>query len=282
MRSHRPSVWLVVALLAGSAACSWAQIQVVGSLTAQRSAKPGEVYEGTIALTNAGDAPEEAKIYQRDYFFFADGTVLYAEPSTEDSSNASWITFTPNLLTVPPKERAEVGYRVRVPTGAPLDGTYWSLILVEGVPKSRQAAEEEPERLTLNFRQVTRYAIQIVTNVPGAARPDVKFSNTRLLAEETGRTLQVDVENTGLLWTRPAFLVKLFDMLGKPVTELAQPARRIYPGTSIRVVFPLPQLAAGSYKALVVADGGNEDLFGANYTLKLGEAAPKERPAAKP
>jgi hypothetical protein len=204
---------------------------------------------------------------------------VYAEPGSEERSNAAWITYTPNLVTMPAKERSEVSYRVKVPADATLDGTYWSLILVEGLPPAAKEEEAETEGMTLKFRQVVRYAIQIVTTVEGRARPQLKFSNTRLVAKEGLRTLQVDVANAGGLWIRPAFSVRLFDLLGKSIVELAQPAKRMYPGTSVRVTFELPNLNAGTYKALFVADGGNEDLFGANYTLKIGEVEAKDRGA---
>jgi hypothetical protein len=267
---HGRSLTLLLLL---SAMALHAQIQVVGNLAAPRNANPGEGYDGTIVLANGGAQTEDAKIYQRDYFFFADGTVVYAEPGSEERSNASWMTFSPNIVSIPSGERAEVSYSVKVPALPALSGTYWSLILVEGVPKETKTEGADTEQLTINLRQVIRYAIQIVTNVGDSARVELKFSNTKLLAKDGVRTLQVDVENTGGLWTRPAFSVRLFDMGGKLVGELPQPARRIYPGTSVRPVFELPRLEPGTYKALVVADGGNDDLFGANYTLKIGEPA---------
>jgi hypothetical protein len=266
MRPHR-SIHLLFAFCAGLAL--HAQIQVVGSLTASRAARPNETYDGTIVLANAGTQIADAKVYLRDYVFTADGSVVYGEAGSEARSNAGWISYSPNVVSIPAGERAEVSYRVKVPAEPKLEGTYWSLILVEGVPGEAKAEETDTEQITLTFRQVTRYAIQIVTNIEGTGRVVLKFSNTRLLAKDGVRTLQVDVQNAGTLWTRPTFLARLYDMMGKLVGELAQPAKRLYPGTSVRAVFELPALEAGTYKALVVADGGNDDLFGANYTLKI-------------
>jgi len=43
----------------------------------------------------------------------------------------------------------------------------------------------------------------------------------------------------------------------------------IYPGTSVRFRIDLGKNMAGTYKTLVVADCGGDELFGANYTLEI-------------
>src|SRR4030042_877971 len=43
------------------------QISVVGDLSQDREAVPGEKYEGSILLRNDESEPQEAKIYQTDY-----------------------------------------------------------------------------------------------------------------------------------------------------------------------------------------------------------------------
>jgi len=44
---------------------------------------------------------------------------------------------------------------------------------------------------------------------------------------------------------------------------------RIYPGTSVRHKIDLSSLPGGKYMALVVADNGDEYIFGAQYTLEF-------------
>jgi hypothetical protein len=44
---------------------------------------------------------------------------------------------------------------------------------------------------------------------------------------------------------------------------------RIYPGTSIRQKIRLGSLEPGNYRALVILDGGGDQVFGAEYQLAL-------------
>ncbi|MGB2958351.1 MAG: hypothetical protein WBD30_05650, partial [Bacteroidota bacterium] len=63
---------ILLALIAGVlfAGELQAQISVIGDLSRDREARPGETYEGTILLRNGSAEPAEAKIYQKDYLFF--------------------------------------------------------------------------------------------------------------------------------------------------------------------------------------------------------------------
>ena len=70
-------------------------------MTQERQAKPGETYRGTIVLRNTGAAPAEAKVYQTDYSFAADGSNLYGAPGRLPRSNANWISLSRELVTIP-------------------------------------------------------------------------------------------------------------------------------------------------------------------------------------
>src|SRR3989337_2010737 len=86
------------------------EVSVIGGLTRQSASKPGERYEGTILLKNKGDSPAEAKVYKRDYLFYADGRTLFGEPSAHPRSNAGWFSISPNRLTLHPGETVSAYY----------------------------------------------------------------------------------------------------------------------------------------------------------------------------
>ena len=44
---------------------------------------------------------------------------------------------------------------------------------------------------------------------------------------------------------------------------------RVYPGTSVRRAIDLSRVPAGGYKALLVADAGEDNVYGATYTLEI-------------
>ncbi len=252
-----------------------AQVAVVGELSQEREVSPGSAYEGVIMVRNDLDEPQEAKIYQTDYLFWFDGTNNYGEPGTATRSNAPWITFNPSYLVIPPRSTATVNYSVVIPQtwkGSALRGTYWSMLMVEGIPKgSPESAVRRPgTRAQMGIQQTIRYGIQIVTHIENTGNAEVSFIGSQLIARDDGsRVLQVDIENKGDRAIRPDVFVELFDEKGAAHGKFSGVRSRIYPGTSIRQSILLTNVPKGTYKALVVVDSGGDDVVAAQYTLKF-------------
>jgi len=250
-----------------------ARASVAGRLTRERTAQVGEKYQGTILLSNrTGTEPKEVKLYQTDYLFFCDGTTQYGEPGKVKRSNADWITFSPSHLTIPPESTALVNYTVEVPDEESLTGTYWSMLMVEGIPKESPESVVVPEggRTGVGILQIVRQGIQFVTHIGDTGSPKPRFIGTKLLAKkEGGRVLHVDLGNEGDRWMKPMLWVELFNEDGRSIGKFEGGIMRIYPGTSIRHRIDLSDVPEGEYKALVVGDAGGDNIFGARYTLKI-------------
>lgn len=245
------------------------QVSIVGELSQDREAARGERYEGTILVRNDTDEPQEAKVYQTDYLFFADGTNRYDQPGSHPRSNARWVTFSPAYLTLPPHATVNVSFSVAVPD-APVSGSYWSMLMVEGIPRSSAESSRRDAKAEMGIMQAIRYGIQIATHIKGTGTRAIEFSNPRVLArDEGGKVFQVEVKNTGDLGMRPEVYLELFNEQGVSLGKYLGIQYRIYPGTSVRQTIDLSDVPKGSYKALVVVDAGGDDVFGAQYSLQL-------------
>ena len=251
----------------------WSQVSVVGDLSQMKEVRPGESYEGLILVKNDSPEIQEAKIYQHDYTFHFSGTNTYGEPGQLPRSNARWIAFSPAFVTLPPHGTVAVNFTVTVPrdTTGNLTGTYWSMLMVEGVrPGSAESSTPGQNRTEMGISQTIRYGIQIATSITGTGAPNVSFIDSKLLNKEDGsRMLQVDVENSGDRFMRPSAYVELFDETGLSRGRYSAPTYRLYPGTSVRYVFDLSSAPHGTFKALVVVDAGGDEAFAAQYTLPL-------------
>jgi hypothetical protein len=249
-----------------------AGVSVVGSLTHQKKANPGpgDIYEGSIVVKNTSSEPREVRIYQTDYEFYFNGTNNYGPPGKLKRSNADWISFNPHWLTVPPDGTSTVHYTVKVPDEPNLVGTYWSMLMVEGVPESSlQSGQLEKGKAKVGITQVFRYGIQMITHIGDTGERKLKFLETKLVKEAGRRTFHVDVENTGQRWLRPLLWLELYDETGAYIGKFEGGTKRIYPDTSVRYKIDLTNVPNDNYKALMVADCGEDYIFGANYTLKL-------------
>ncbi len=261
---------LTVFVSLACSAAAGAQVSVVGPLTHEFTVQLGASYDGTIDLSNVGDKPAEVKLYQTDYFFYADGTVQYGTPGELPRSNAKWITLSPKLVVVPPKETVQAHFSVQTPDDATLTGTYWSLVMVEPVPEGSPESGIVPaDRPTLGVREVFRYSVQIVTHVGDTGTRSLKFVAMKLLAENGKRVLVVDAENTGERWLRGTLAVDLYDAKGAFVGKFTGNKKRLFPLTSVQFAADLPGVANGTYKALIVVDCGGDDVFGVNVNLVL-------------
>lgn len=254
------------------ASISTAQISIIGELSQDWEARPGEQYDGTIIVRNDTEEPQEAKVYQTDYLFSADGTNRYDEPGSHSRSNAAWVTFSPTYVVLPPQATVNVSFSVRIPPpGAKsLAGSYWSMLMVEGISKSSAESSRRDRRTEMGITQAIRYGIQIATHIAGTGARTVEFKNPKVVSKDpVGKVFQIDVENTGNLGMRPEVYLELFNKAGISQGKFAGVRYRLYPGTSVRQTIDLTGVPQGEYKALVVVDAGGDDVFGAQYTLQL-------------
>lgn len=263
---------MFVGLLVLASTTASAQITVRGQLAHDLNAVPGQVVTGSISVDNETDQPQQARIYLRDYMFFADGTNAYDEPGTVERSNAPWVQFTPEALTVPPGSSAEVSYSITVPDSAN-GGSFWSMLMVEAIEPgsaTSTSGDDAEEERQVGFRQVTRYGVQLAVHLQEEALKEVAFENIQLLADEEGQTwFLADVINTGSLMLRPNVYMRIFAEDGTESGPFDGVQFRMYPGTSVRQRIDLSNLPAGTYQALLIVDNGDDAVFGGQYELTL-------------
>jgi len=264
---------LCFALLLAVLAMCWADgVVVVGALTHRAALQPGESTQGEIVLHNSSDTARTVRCYQRDVLTWADGNVLYGNPASTPRSNASWIVLTPQQLEIPAGEMAPVYYFVQAPKDGELVGTYWSMLMVEPfVEGALEPPEIEPEegKTVFTIVNVSRYAIRMVTNIGQSGTRELKFADKQLIVQDETRVLQLDLENTGQRYLRLLVWAELYDEEGTSVGRFQAGRRGVYPGCSTRFHADLSQVPPGKYNALVVADNGDEYVFGARYDLEI-------------
>ncbi|MBO6574828.1 MAG: hypothetical protein JJ896_05400 [Rhodothermales bacterium] len=252
-----------------------AQISIRTALSDDRRVAPGTTYDGVVEVWNETDVIQQAKVYQTDYRFFADGTNVYGEPGSEPRSNALWTQVSAGTITIPPQQSVPVNYRVAVPesvNGAEPEGSYWSMIMVEAVPPESPESTINPENGEPEYYvlQIMRYGIQVATHIRGTGGPSLNITGSELKLLDGGQTaLQVLVENQGTRMIRPEVWVEVYAEDGSALGKHDGVQNRIYPGTSVRQEIGLGTLAPGRYRALVIFDGGGEDVFGAEYNLEV-------------
>ena len=251
-----------------------AQISILSELSHDREASPGQTYEGSITVRNSGKEPTEIKVYQTDYLFACDHTTRYDEPGTTPRSNAGWVTFRPVRALLARDETVNIRYTVSVPatdpSGNALVGSYWSMLMVEEIAPGSPESSQGVKKIQVGLQQKFRYGIQVATHIAGTGQKAVQFQDAKLaMRPDSTCALEVSVMSTGTLWMRADMYVELFDDQGASKGKYPGTQYRLYPGTCVRQAISLPLLPAGTYKALVVVDGGGAEAFGAQFTVKF-------------
>ena len=255
------------AALVAAPVVSQAQIAVLSSTVEERVAAPGEKYSGTIVLSNPTSQPQMARIYQTDYQFSADGTSAFSDAGSTTRSNAGWVTPQTTRIEVPANSQLAVSYSVVVPKNDSLRGTYWSVIMVEGLPNDAGTKSAAPSKPSVQLPAVIRYAIQVATHINFSGNRSVKFVDASARTVDGKATLDVDVHDAGERAYRPTMWVEVYDAEGTLRAKARQARGLLYPGSSLRQHFDLGALPAGTYKAVIFADSGDDAVFAAQYTI---------------
>lgn len=243
---------------------AFGSVEVLGSLKHIHQAKPGDVIKGEIRIQNNDPTDQEVRIYQTDLLYNNEDKTFYDEPGAHQRSNAAWIDYSPKTVVLKSKETRLIQYELTVPKNDELKGTYWSIIMVEGV------VPIDPNQTgDLNIRTVTRYAIQMVTELTDRGEGTLKFQEPTLVRDENEKLfLAIDMANTGDRYIAPELTVEFFDEAGESVTILTASRKGLYPTTSTRFRIDLEGIPSKkTYKAMIIAAGADDDVFGLEYTL---------------
>ena len=259
------TIILSVFIIISAAGASEAGIVILNGLTHENEAHPGERYRGTIEIQNTGETKESVRVYLRDYFYTHTGETRHDPAGTLERSNAPWMNYNPELLNLGPNEKAVVEFEVLVPENELLQGTFWSVIMVEGIVPPDTAKFKQG--VTINT--AIRYAVQIVTNIGKTGASDLRFLGLELDRQGENKLLNVLIENTGERMLRPEVTLELFDNEGNSAGIFKADKRKTYPGTSIKVEVLLKGIKPGSYSGMLVADCGEDQIFGTNVSFEL-------------
>lgn len=251
-----------------------AGIIVIGSLARTATVQPGGTFEGVIFVKNMDSQSADVRLSQVDYLFQADGSNDYGTPGQSPRSNADWMSVTPSRLRIAPGETVPVRYKGRAPADSKLNGTYWSMIIVEPTTEPVITPEGKVDQVAIGLQTKIRFAVQIVTEIGQTGRRSLTVQGKRLVQEEAKRALELDIANDGERLLIPAMTLELFNAEGHSLGRFDAGRTRIYPGCSARAKFNLTTVPVGKYTAMLLLDNGDAQVMGAQYQLELGRPLP--------
>ena len=241
-----------------------AGILIENGLSHHLQVTAGSNYKGTVELRNTSDNTETIKLYLTDYTFSSDGSTDYPTPGTLARSNAAWITYNPNYLVLGPKEKATVQFEINVPAGDTRFGTYWSVLMVESIVPP-DTTPTKAMKVTTNIR----YGVQMITTFGASGKTELQFASTQLVREKAKRFFTATLKNTGDRFVETLLTLQLVDKDGKIRDFKGEMKKRFFPSTSAILDVDISEVPPGTFSAVVVADCGDDNLFGLQLPLEI-------------
>lgn len=253
----------VIILLSIIPLISIASIEIEGSLRHIHKGIQGENYKGEIKIFNSDKVDQEVKVYQTDLLYNYEGLTFYEDPITHKRSNAGWIKYSPKTVIVKAGETIYIQYEISIPNADTIKGTYWSVIMVEGVNQI------DPDQVgQMNINTVTRYAVQMITEIENIGIGKLEFLEPILIKEDSSLFLAVDIVNKGDHYIVPNVTIEFFNEKGESVKKVTASKKGLFPSTSNRYRFNLEGIEGEiTYQTTIIAAGDDEDVFGLEYTL---------------
>ncbi len=245
---------------------------------------PGSSFTGTIPVTNITEDQVSIRIYVGDWVRVLGQTSSYnwdEEGGNEPRSFLDWMIFSPERMTLEPEETRDVTYEVNVPDDPTLEGSYWAVIFIEGIPS------EEPEitipgegEVAIGIKTIWRYVINVFATFEGTELREASFISMALEQKEGGFDAIAVFENRGNIYLRPEIWLEMTDIAGEVVYAQEHTGHMALPDSARDFVFELRNLPieSGEYMVMIYADYGTQTLIAAQgrVNLTITPPAPEE------
>ncbi len=244
---------------------SFATIIILNGLSHKFKVQNGELYKGVIEISNTEKIAQSVKLYQTDYTFSSNGSADYGAPGLQKRSNAKWIEIGENMFTLGPLEKRVVNFQILVPNNDSLFGSYWSVIMVEGI----DPPDTTKKTGQFNIKTVTRYGVQIITNMGTDGKRELIFNSTKVEKKNGKRFLIADIENTGEVMFETLLVCELYDDAGQTTKLTTTYRKKLYPNTSALFEIDITTMPLGKYNALLLADCEDDEAFGMQTQVEV-------------
>jgi hypothetical protein len=261
---------------------SHADIIITNGLSHKVHLVAGEEHFGEICLKNIGSSKTKISIKQFDMAADSKGHITLIGPHQLPRSNAKWISFSPKQIEIDGNSKATIHYKINVPAEGQMGlfpnskpnnptGTFCSLIMVESGPIPYTIEEPNGNNVKLNINAEVQYGIQIITDIGKNFGQQLRFVESKLVINNSGKHLVVTAINAGELLSKAELRVELYDKDGSQLKTFRSKKNKIYPNAVLTDRFNMNNVPPGEYKAMVFADGNDKKMFERQFELNIVE-----------
>jgi hypothetical protein len=255
--------WIVLSL---SSIPSCASIVIINGLTHAHPIQAGAAFTGKVIVRNDGAKEVRFVVYKQDLRFqCSESYIQYTDANSHSNSLGKWIETNVEEKVLAPAEQYTLFYTIRIPSTLDSAGSYWTMLMIEGVDPVR----EETTNNGVVVGSKVRYGVQVIADVGVVESPQLSFSDAQILSNPVNtKYLSAKIQNIGKFSTSVKINLEIYNAEGKKTKTIEGLSRRIYPANCNQFDIDLSTLPKGKYEAVLVADNG-KDLFGINVSLDI-------------
>lgn len=230
-------------------------------------ASPGSSELQSIHVTNEGKSDLLLEVYLKDWIRDSLGEKVYSAPSTLARSNASWISYTPQQLSIPAGATKELSVKVSAPPGGqPFTN---AMLFLSQINRQDTVFKKDAHGKTLGFVFRVEVGIHVYNTTPSVNQTkQLKFQKFIELPSTTDslRQFELSIQNNGEDATDATLRFHLTEMTSGKNYPLPDKIISLLPGACQIVKFNLASnLPKGNYQLMVLADAGD------NSTLQIAK-----------
>lgn len=252
-------------------ASSFASIVVVNGLSHEHTLTGTQKAQGNVVIRNTGEKIKRAKVYKTDVYHYCTGETNFDEAVNRDRCSAKWTTISDNELILQPGQTFTLTYALNPPESLEKSGSYWAVIMVEEM----EDLDTTLPNAGVKVNALVRYAIQIIGNYEKEAIKQLDILDVSLDTSKGYNQVKVSIQNPGNILMKPIMILEIYDTDGSQIARKEIPYQKIYPGFCKLFEIPITDVPSGKYEAILVADCGDENIYGLKLELEVNEMTQK-------
>ena len=175
------------------------------------------------------------------------------------------MSLSDNEILMEPGQTINITYGLTPPADLDKSGSYWGVIMIEEI----EDLDTNKPTVGVKVNALVRYAIQIIGSYDDNAVKQLEIADIKLDTTGGEQHVRISVQNSGNIMMKPIMILEVYSTDGEQIARKEIPYQKVYPGYCKVFDIPLADIPAGSYDSVIVADCGDENLYGMRFTLPV-------------
>ncbi|MBD3279485.1 MAG: hypothetical protein GF390_02110 [Candidatus Pacebacteria bacterium] len=223
--------------------------------------KPGEKHQAQIKIFNESQETLDVETFVQDFIVDEDGkTPIALEGKLSNRwSLASWITVSPNVNKIAPRQTVLLNVLIEVPADA-LPGGHYAMILHQ--PVTPGAELNQANQAAASIAQKVGTLLYVVVEGPVNEEAFIRNFEIAQFSEYGPVPFSYEIENLSDIHIRPRANLEIYNLFNQRVANITVPTKNIFPFTSRDFQGEWERIwGFGWYKAKLVVSYGSGQLI---------------------